>query len=231
MDLIQALAWYGVFLFSVTLHEFSHAWMAKRGGDLTAYHGGQVTLDPWPHIRREPLGMVIFPLISAVLFGWPFGYASAPYDPFWAARHPRRAAWMSLAGPGANFLLVFAAASCIRLGMLSGWLISPDTVSFTHITEATRSGFPEALASLLSMVFTLNLVLALFNLLPLPPFDGSEAVILALSDESARRYQDVIRNPTFGFIGFLVAWKVFDPIFHHVFLFAVNLLYPGSGYS
>jgi Zn-dependent protease len=231
MDVIQTLAWYSVFLFSVTLHEFSHAWMAKRGGDLTAYHGGQVTLNPWPHIRREPLGMVVFPIISSFLFGWPFGYASAPYDPFWAARHPRRAAWMALAGPASNLLLVLVASVCIRLGILAGWFAAPETVNFTQVTEAIGPGFFAAVAYLLSMIFTLNLVLTLFNILPLPPFDGGEAIVLVLSEEAARKYQAVTKNPSFGFIGFLLAWQVFSPIFHFVFLFALNLLYPGSGYA
>jgi hypothetical protein len=96
---LEGLVWYVVFLFSTSLHEASHAWAAQRGGDPTAYLAGQVSLDPRPHIRREPFGMVFLPLFTAVTSGWPIGFASAPYDPLWAAAHPRRAAWMSLAGP------------------------------------------------------------------------------------------------------------------------------------
>ena len=77
-DLASAFIYYVVFLFSTTLHEAAHAWAAKLGGDLTAYHGGQVTLDPRPHIRREPFGMVVLPLLSVVTSGWPLGFASAP---------------------------------------------------------------------------------------------------------------------------------------------------------
>ena len=88
-ELTQGLIYYIVFLFSTTLHEAAHAWAAKRGGDLTAYRGGQVSLDPLPHIRREPFGMVLLPLLSVAVSGWPFGYASAPYDPAWAQQHPR----------------------------------------------------------------------------------------------------------------------------------------------
>ena len=91
-------------------------WAALRGGDPTAYHGGQVSLDPRAHIRREPFGMVALPLISVVVSGWPFGFASAPYDPHWAMRYPRRAAWMALAGPAGNLLLVLAAVLAIRVG-------------------------------------------------------------------------------------------------------------------
>ena len=87
-DLSSALVYYVAFLLSTTLHEAAHAWAAARGGDLTAYHGGQVSLDPIPHIRREPFGMLILPLVSALATGFPFGYASAPFDPQWALRHP-----------------------------------------------------------------------------------------------------------------------------------------------
>ena len=119
-DLAAGLAYYVAFLFSTTLHEASHAWAALRGGDPTAYHGGQVSLDPWPHIRREPIGMVLLPLLSVFASGWPIGFASAPFDPSWAMRYPRRAAWMALAGPAANFSLVLLAAAGILFGLHTG---------------------------------------------------------------------------------------------------------------
>jgi hypothetical protein len=137
-QLVTGLIYYIVFLFSTTVHEAAHAWAAKIGGDLTSYHGGQVSLDPRPHIQREPFGMVILPLISTLTTGWPFGYASAPYDPQWAMRHPKRAAWMALAGPGSNLALVVLSVIVIRIGMLAGgfyprirrglaWLSAPST--------------------------------------------------------------------------------------------------------
>ena len=82
--LVQGLIWYVVFLFSTTCHEASHSLAAKLGGDLTAFHGGQVTLNPVPHVRREPFGMVLVPLLSFVLGGWMIGWASAPYGSFLA---------------------------------------------------------------------------------------------------------------------------------------------------
>ncbi len=85
-DLLMGLVYYAVFLVATTLHEAAHAWAALRGGDRTAYLGGQVSLDPLPHIRREPFGMVVLPLLSVVLMGWPFGFASAPYSVEWARR-------------------------------------------------------------------------------------------------------------------------------------------------
>src|SRR5205807_5041545 len=93
-SLVTGAVWYIVFLLSTTCHEAAHALAAKLGGDLTAFHGGQVSLDPTPHIRREPIGMLVAPILSYLMGGWMMGWASAPYDPFWARRHPRRAAWM-----------------------------------------------------------------------------------------------------------------------------------------
>ena len=130
-ELADGLVYYVVFLFSTTLHEAAHAWVAKRGGDLTAYHGGQVSLDPRPHIRREPFGMVLLPILSVLISGWPFGYASAPYDPRWAERHPRRAALMALGGPASNLSLVLLAGLLIRIGYLTGLLNAPPSITFT----------------------------------------------------------------------------------------------------
>ena len=80
--LVQGLIWYVVFLFSTTCHEASHSLAAKWGGDLTAFRGGQVTLNPLPHMKREPFGMLVVPLLSFLLGDWMIGWASAPYDPF-----------------------------------------------------------------------------------------------------------------------------------------------------
>ena len=68
---VDAVVWYVAFVFSVTLHEASHALAAMWGGDATAYEGGQVTLDPIPHMRRSPFGMIVFPIVTLVLSGWP----------------------------------------------------------------------------------------------------------------------------------------------------------------
>lgn len=179
-QLMVGAMWYLIFLFATTLHEAAHAWAALRLGDATAYHGGQVSLDPWPHIRREPVGMVLLPIVSLLATGWPLGWASAPYDRDWADRWPRRAALMALAGPAANLLLVAVAAAGIRAGMSLGAFHAPAQVRMSIVTSAVSGGFPYCLARTLSMMFSLNLVLAVFNLLPLPlpPLDGSAAIAL-----------------------------------------------------
>lgn len=231
-DLGSGLIYYVVFLFSTTLHEAAHGWAALRGGDPTAYHGGQVSLDPRPHIRREPFGMVALPLISVVLSGWPFGFASAPYDPRWAMRYPKRAAWMALAGPAGNLILVVLAAAAIRIGAAAGLLEAPSAVSFDQIVAASADGIWSGVAFLLSVFFSLNLLLAIFNLIPVPPLDGSGAVPLFLDDTSTRRYQQFIwGQPAFAWIGILVAWQIFPSLFQPLWLFAVNLVYPGVHYG
>ena len=105
MDLFGlGLAWFVAFIFSTSLHEAAHAWVGLRLGDPTAARGGQVSLNPLPHIRREPMGMIVVPLLSIIANhgSWMIGWASAPYDPIWAQQFPKRSALMSLAGPGAN---------------------------------------------------------------------------------------------------------------------------------
>jgi Zn-dependent protease len=217
-QLVLAFGWYLVFLFSTTFHEAAHAWVAQLGGDFTAYEGGQVSLDPRPHIRREPWGMVILPLISVLMFGWPFGFASTPYDPFWTRRYPRRAAWMSLAGPAANLLLVVAAGLLLRFGMSLGYLEVPQYFSLTR-------GYWASVAVLLSMLFVLNLILAVFNLLPVPPLDGSGAVLFFLRKDQVVAYQNLLRHPLMSIVGLLVAWYLFNPLLQPVLRAALHLLY------
>ncbi len=224
--------YYVVFLFSTTFHEAGHAWAAMRGGDPTAYHGGQVSLDPRPHIRREPFGMVALPLISVALSGWPFGFASAPYDPNWAMRYPRRAAWMALAGPGGNLVLVVLAGLAIRIGVAIGVFGAPASVSFDAIVMAQSPGVWRGVAFLVSVLFSLNLLLAIFNMIPVPPLDGSGAVPLLLDDRTTARYQQFVwGQPGLAWIGIIVAWQLFPSVFHPLWLLAVNLLYPGVAYG
>jgi Zn-dependent protease len=227
--LVLGLTWFVVFLFSTTLHEASHAFAAYKLGDATAYRGGQLSLNPLPHIRREPVGMVVVPLLTYVTRGWMMGWASAPYDPDWAHRFPRRAAVMALAGPAANLLLALTAGLLIRTGLAIGLFYPPERISFTAITAATAGSSLAAAAVLpLSLLFSLNLMLFVFNLLPLPPLDGSSALPLLMTDAGARRYRQILHQPALSLLGLLVAWRLFDPLLP--LLFGLRLLYPGSSY-
>jgi Zn-dependent protease len=224
------LAWYAVFLFSTCCHEAAHAWAALRLGDATAYLGGQVSLDPRPHIAREPVGTVVVPLLTfALTRGWMMGWASAPFDPRWADRHPRRAAWMALGGPVANFVLVVVAGLLIRAGAAAGAFAPPDTATFSSVV-AGAPGVTSGAATLLSILFSLNLVLGVFNLLPLPPLDGSAVLALVLPERWSRGYLEFLRQPMLALAGMLVAWRAFPYLFGPIHTLALNLLWPEVSY-
>jgi Zn-dependent protease len=220
------LVWYVAFLFSLTVHEAAHALAALKLGDPTAYQGGQVSLNPLPHIKREPFGTVLVPLLSFAFAGWMMGWASAPYNPTWAERYPRRAAWMALAGPASNLLLVLLAGIGIRIGILMGALQVPSSVGFTSVVEATGAGPAVGLATFLSILFTLNLLLCLFNLIPLPPLDGSGALALVLSPSAAAQWKAFMRQPMMGMVGLIIAWRLIGYLFSPTFLLAIRALYP-----
>ena len=222
---------YLIFLFSTTCHEASHALVAKLGGDMTAFHGGQVSLNPVPHIRREPFGMVLVPLISLVSGGGVIGWASAPYDPRWQQQHPRRAAWMSLAGPAANFTLVLLSVLAIYAGRWTGVFQAPAQLSSLHVVEATHGGVMEGVATVLSVIFSLNLLLGAFNLIPIPPLDGFGVPGIFMSDSAAARYARWgMSLRQYSWFGLLVCWRLFEHIYGPLFGFGIRILYPELSY-
>ncbi|HVW84965.1 MAG TPA: site-2 protease family protein, partial [Bryobacteraceae bacterium] len=202
---------YVVFLLSTTCHEASHALVAKLGGDTTALEGGQVSLNPLPHIRREPFGMIVMPLLGIFTGTGLIGWASAPYDPLWSQQHPKRAAWMSLAGPAANFSLAIVAAILMRLGLALGFL-APGAVSTAHIVQAASdSGVAEGFAAVLSVFFSLNILLGCFNLLPFPPLDGYGVLGLFTTEAGALKLQEWrMRIRGFAIIGLLIGWRLLE---------------------
>lgn len=231
MDLEQPILlalWYVVFLLSITCHEAAHAWMAWRGGDPTAYLGGQVSLSPIPHVRRELFGTVIFPLLSFLQMGWMMGWASAPYDPRWEDRHPKRAALMAAAGPGANLVLALIAFLVLKAGLVGGiWVEGAWKIDDLVIAVGDDAGLASGLGRFCSIMLSLNLVLLLFNLLPFPPMDG--ASILAGLFEPARNLRDRLRaTPLAGLIGLLVAWYLFRHIFPPIYAPVLRLLFAGT---
>jgi Zn-dependent protease len=227
-DIALGAVWYVAFLLSTTCHEAAHALVGKWGGDPTAFEGGQVTLNPIPHIRRSPFGMVVMPLLSYALGGWMIGWASAPYNPEWERRHPRRAAWMALAGPAANFTLVLLAAAAIRTGITLGYFAPPEAISgYAEIVQPLAGTGPTFFTSALSILFALNLLLGTFNLLPVPPLDGHSAVMLLMPEAMAQRYLNFMRSGSFGLLGLVIAWKAYDYVFSPIFGFALRLLFAG----
>jgi len=138
---------------------------------------------------------------------------------------------MALAGPAGNLFLVLTAAFVIRLGMLTGHFYAPESVEVARIGAAVSPGIGQGVIRILSMLFSMNLILVILNMIPLPPLDGSEVITLLMRPEQIDRYRRLIHTPGLGIVGLLLAWHLFDPVFDLVFVAAVNCLYPGAGYG
>jgi len=187
-----------VLLFAITVHEASHGWAAQKMGDPTAYALGRVTLNPLAHI--DPIGTVLLPLILILIGAPPFGWAKpVPVNPI-NLRNPRRDnLWISAAGPASN--LAVAAVALIGIILLKA--VNPHVQTFLRFFLSGRGGLPrgffplEGLALILFYGVLINTYLAVFNLIPVPPLDGSGVLMGLLSAEAAHKYE---RIRPFGFI-------------------------------
>ncbi|MCP4003329.1 MAG: hypothetical protein GY725_03960 [bacterium] len=225
-DPITGLLWFAVFVVSVSAHEAAHAYAALRGGDPTAYIGGQVTLNPIPHMKREPFGMLVLPLLFALTRGYCIGWASTPYDPAWEQRYPRRAAWMAAAGPAANLAIALFSFVILKIGLANGNFMAPDSVTFSHLVASATGA--AGVGHLLSIALMLNVILFIFNMIPVPPLDGAAIITLFLSDDAALRIREVLRTPVLTIGLFVVVWMFLGPMMFSVaFDAVVELLHPG----
>jgi Zn-dependent protease len=191
-------------VFAIVCHEVSHGAMARLLGDHTAEEQGRLTLNPFPHV--DPVGTVILPGLLALTHLPVFGWAKPVPVNQWRLRNPRWGMMLvAAAGPGSNLLL--AALSAVALGLFArNGLI--DTGSQTGLVAFTIANLNNFLA--------INLFLALFNLLPIPPFDGSHIFEGLLPRGLARRYASIRSGGMLLVILLLVVvpWLVpgFDPI-------------------
>lgn len=215
--------WFTATLLSMTAHEAAHAWVGGLGGDTTAED--QVTLDPTPHVRREPIGMILVPLVSYFLAGggWMIGFASAPYDPYWAKNWPKKAALMALAGPCANFVLALLAVGVMVLCNQMGWWIPQGSGLSEIVVDA--SGEATAFTSFASILFSVNVLLGLFNLLPFAPLDGHAVVPLFLNERLTRKWLGLFEEPGAKYVGFAMAWVLFAKLGWPVLVFATQTLF------
>ncbi len=223
MDIFLIIISYLVFLLSTTFHEAAHAFVAKLGGDLTAYHSGQVTLDPMAHIKREPFGMVVMPVIFLILYKWPFGWASTPYDPLWAREHHRKAAIMALAGPMANLLLAVIAGVILKIGLLQHFFDPMDIFGNLYLDSSGTS--LSGIVRMLRLTFFINLILFVLNLLPLPSLDGSSVITIFMPKSMANTFSETINNPALSLLSLFIAWQIFPYIFEPIYSFARQIFF------
>ncbi len=166
----QFTVWILPIIIAVTMHEAAHGYVAKLFGDKTAYMLGRVTLNPIKHI--DPIGTILLPAISLLLPGGSggilFGYAKPVPVNFGALRHPRRdTVFVALAGPATN--IVLAALSLAAL----------------HLVPMLPAGGMEWTGRNLINSANINLILAVFNMLPLPPLDGGRVLVAILPRKPA----------------------------------------------
>jgi Zn-dependent protease len=202
MDIPSIIVQIFVVLFAITVHEASHGWAAAKMGDFTAQSMGRVSLNPVVHI--DPIGTVLLPLLLILAHQPAFGWAKpVPVNPY-NLRHPRRDhLWISFAGPIANLLA--AAISAGLFLMVKAWVRGMTTSSMMVKPIV-------GLADILLAAFTINMVLAVFNLIPVPPLDGSGILSGLLSDSAAAKY-DRIRPYGFILIIALAYTRILDFIF------------------
>lgn len=186
-----------VFLFAISVHESAHAWMANRRGDPTARMLGRITLNPLKHI--DPIGTILLPAIAMFVHIPVLGWAKpTPVNPRNFKNPVLDDVLTSVAGPVSNFMVAFAA-------MIALLMISWAAPVGREIVQGTAYGFVRAgsdsplvpLALLLFDLLEINVVLAVFNLIPVPPLDGSHVLRHFLSGPTLAVYDRV------GFFGLL----------------------------
>ena len=188
-DLLTGILRFLLIVPAIILHEVSHGWVALLLGDPTAKNRGRLTLNPIPHI--DPWGTVVLPgvmlILSTLAGGTPiaFGYAKpVPVNPYLMSKTDPRTGMLltGLAGPVCNILIAIVTAGVIHLIPVSGVATSP---------------FPNVIVQTLVFFAFINLVLAFFNLIPVPPLDGSRVVQWLLRGRALEFYDSLER---YGFI-------------------------------
>ena len=196
MQVIDAIFQIAILIFSVIIHEVSHGYMALALGDKTAEYEGRLTLNPLKHI--DPFGSVILPFLTYVTGGVVFGWAKpVPYNPY-NLKNPRSGqALIAAAGPLSNIAIAIFFSVLIRI-FFTGAL-----TPFMQIA---------------SLIVLVNLVLAIFNLIPIPPLDGSK-ILFFLIPPQFREYQSFFeRNSIYLLLFFIFfLWGYVTPLVGFIF--------------
>lgn len=168
---------------AIVFHEVAHAFMATRWGDQTAKSEGRLTLNPVPHI--DPMGTIFFPMLMMLMSsgGMLFGWAKpVPINPSRFRKYRAGLFWVSFAGPAMNFLLALFSAllfSGIRKWVPTDFYLYEPLVAMSYVSVS------------------LNIALAVFNLIPLPPLDGSKMIQSFLSFNATQKYESIAQYSFF----------------------------------
>jgi len=181
---------------AIVFHEVAHGWMARALGDPTASDRGRLTLNPIPHV--DPVGTLLVPGALFLAGAPPFGWAKPVPINKWRLSNPRYGMMaVAAAGPGMNFVLALCGA--IVLGLFgTGVMLAPSPANIAFVVDSV--GAVQALDTAMLYFILINAFLGLFNLLPIPPFDGSH-ILGGLLPRPLRAYWD--RLQVFGIVGIL----------------------------
>jgi len=197
--ILSTVIQFAVILFALSVHESAHAWMANRCGDPTAKNLGRITLNPIPHI--DLFGTIIFPVMLAIIGAPVFGWAKPVPVQIYNMRNPRRGnLYVSAAGPVSNFLLAIICIILFKILKGAGVFQLSPFIDQLH---------PVALTLFYAII--INICLAIFNLIPIPPLDGSGIVESTLKGR-ALYYFDRIRPYGFLILLMIIYFNILDRI-------------------
>lgn len=213
LTLMQKFAvWAMPVMFAITLHEVAHGWVAMLFGDRTAQLQGRLTLNPIKHI--DPVGTILVPGLLLFLGGFIFGWAKAvPVNPYNFKRPKVDMAWVAIAGPLANLLMAIIWAAIAKLGLVL-MASQPDLGQF--LTYSGMAGI------------SINLILLVLNLLPIPPLDGSRVLSAALSPKLSYYYNRIEPYGFFILVGMMFLGLI-APLIMGPYQFLANLLLSLAG--
>ena len=217
----QLLIYMIVLLFAISAHEAAHAWMSDRFGDDTARLLGRITLNPVAH--TDPIGTLLIPIVGFILGNAGGGAAQipligwgkpTPVNPLRWRRKDLANVMVSAAGIMANLFIAICAFTIIKVLWMTGWIAS--------IPESMR----EPVVLILFQFLMMNVSLAVFNLLPFPPLDGSK-ILETFLPESARPMLDMLEQFGFVILMVLMYMGVFSAIMRPVWAIVMFLLFLG----
>jgi len=190
-----------ILIFSIVIHEVSHGAVANRLGDPTAKYAGRLTLNPIKHL--DPIGSIILPILLVIMTGKGIGWAKpVPVNPYNFRDQKYGSLKVAVAGPAANL------AVALIFGLLLRFLPGLNFI-------------PIGIYSAFSFIVTINILLAIFNLIPIPPLDGSH-ILFTFLPESAQRIKIILNQYGFFILIFLI---FFLPWFFNILIYIVNFIF------
>ena len=194
-EMILTIIFFIILIYSIIVHEISHGFVALWLGDLTAKYAGRLTLNPIEHI--DPVGSVLVPMIMYYSVGFVFGWAKpVPYNPYNLKDQKWGPALVALGGPASNISIALIFAVVARLITIQESLkvdIAKHFLDFGTISTVIQGSLGAILFEMSLIIITINVFLAFFNLIPIPPLDGSKVLfaILPMKTETVAIFEQL----------------------------------------